>query len=193
MDSQRKKPSWLWFLVAVFVLLGGVVFFGLNLYCQISGMVGGLDRHVTPATWTVTVNEPGRRVVYHEYGSDFGGKTYSQMPGGVGLKVRVERDGSDVPVSGYPGNANYSLNQTNGVAAFVFDADAPGQYTVTAEADEPSVVAVGSDMFGSIFKTIFGSMAICLGSFLAALVIIIVAIVRLSRYKAAMRQAQAAG
>ncbi|HOI54560.1 MAG TPA: hypothetical protein PLP01_04885 [Phycisphaerae bacterium] len=189
MTAARKKPSWLWFLGAVFVLLAGLVFFGLNLYRQITGMVGGYDRHVTPDTWTMNVEKPGRVVVYHEYWSVFGGKSYRQTPHGVGLRVAVRRDGSEVLVRPYPGDANYSLNQVQGVAESVFDAESPGQYTITVDADEPTVVAVGRDMVGPILGMLFGSAALCIGSFLAALAIIIVTLVRMSRYKAAARQA----
>jgi len=194
MNDQTKKPSWLWFLVAGLILVVGIaaavgIFIG-----GISSAVNSLQRMIVPATQTMTFDEPGRYGIYHEHHSVFKGRTFRQWPGQIDLEATVTRlsDGTQIPVEGSTINTTYTFGQRKGRGMFQFDIEQAGQYEITVNADDEAVVAIGRSITGTIVFAILGPMGVCFVSFVLGLVITIVAIVRMVRYRRVVSESQAA-
>lgn len=113
--------------------------------------------------------------------------------------VTVEAaDGTPVQVDQYDLSTNltYSDGDTEGQAVHTFNIDEPGDYTITATADDgqPAEFAIGKDNpvseIGKGFALFFG---IGIVGFLIALILLIVMLVKRGRSKKRITQARFAG
>ena len=194
MNHQAKKPSWLWFLVVGLILVAGIaaavgIFVG-----GISSAANSLQRMIVPATQTMTFDEPGRYGIYHEHRSVLKGRTFRQWPGQIDFEATVTRlsDGAQIPVEGSTINTTYTLGKRQGRGIFQFDIEQAGQYEIVVGADDEAVVAIGRSIVGTILFAILGPMGVCFASFVLGLVMAIVTIVRMVRYRRAVRESGAA-
>ena len=192
MNDQAKKPSWLWFLAAGLILVAGIAAAVGILIGGIAGAANSLQRMIVPATRTMTFDEPGRYGIYHEHHSVLKGRTFRQWPGQIDFEATVTRlsDGTQIPVEGSTINTTYGWGQRKGQSIFQFDIEQAGQYEIVVGADDEAVVAIGRSITGTILFAIFGPMGVCFASFVLGLVVTIVTIVRMSRYRRVVRQAE---
>lgn len=134
---------------------------------------------------TVGFDRVGEYVAYHESTSDtesVGGRFRLSIVGEDGTPVRIER---------YAGTMNYSVPGHHGTAVFTFRIDSPGRYEVRATTDlddAGATMAFGRGVFTGIGTglLIVGGAAI---AFAAALILLIVGLVKRAKPPLAYRQA----
>jgi len=176
-SAEPIKPSGWWFGAAGAVAVLGIVAAVVVFVQTISGLVDrvdGFQRVSLPGNGTVTLDETGAYSVYHEF-DGASGSTFTT------LSVLITApDGSEVPLDPYEANVTYSWGDHEGIAAYSFRIDEPGQYTVLAEGSEGDV-AIGRGIGSGIVGGIVGAFALGIGGSLAGGIIAIVVGVKRGR------------
>ena len=92
MGEQPIRPgTWLYGVATILAVAGvavvvvGVVF----LVGRVTGIGSDFQRVVVPGSGTITLGEPGKYTIYHEYMSTLGGRVYSSPQGLAGLSFRL--------------------------------------------------------------------------------------------------------
>lgn len=191
--TTQKRPGYnLPVIAAILVLVGvGAAVGGIAyLVMQLRHQTEQMQRVVVPGEGTVTLAEPGTYKIYHEHQSVVGGRSFSNPASLPSLQCTVTAadTGGRVPLRPVSTSETYSMGAHQGVAVWQFDADAAGDYTVSAtyppgESGPEAVLAVGQSMVGAIFLMVFGMMGGCgfaMLMFALALVLVIVWLVRRS-------------
>lgn len=160
----------LWFVVAGAIALGGIVGAVFFAKLRLGSSEARLTRVVMPGFAVLTLGEAGRYTIYHERKSVVDGRYYaSERADGLKLQLVNEATGAVVPLSEAGGNSSYAIGNREGTSIFSFTVSQPGGYRISGElaggrAEPKVVLAVEHGMLGAMFQTIFGAIAIVLGS-----------------------------
>jgi hypothetical protein len=167
------------------IATAGIVIFVIFLFGGLKDMTGGLVRVVVPGSSEIELRDTGRHTVFYEYKSVIDGKVYNTRGNMAGLtcSLNSKETGEEVPVSAASTNTTYSLGNRAGYSILEFDINKPGAYEFSARyqegTDGPEVVlSIGHNVIGRLLVTIFGSIAILLGSWIIGAVIIVVTLVK---------------
>ena len=193
MAEAPKKPGWLSWVLGPLLWVAGVAIAAVLGYFAISGVGENAVRMLAPGTQEIACDEPGTYTIFHEYGSEFGGKIYSQAEGSVSLRCTVTRKDNGQAVSvRRPMHVTYTDGSREGASVLAFTVDRPGTYVVDVASDEEAVVVIEKGVFGSALGVaggVCGGIGIAGLAFVAGSVILIVTIVRQVRYSKSARAA----
>jgi hypothetical protein len=180
----EKGPSRKGYVFAAAVLAAGVVGFALVLFLGLSGL--SMQRVVVPGSAELTMEEAGRYTIYHESRSVVDGRVYDVTDvSGLTVEIVSAETGESVPLDSPGANTTYELRGRSGRGVLTFEVDRPGAYRLSAEypagGGPETVLAVGKGIGTRIAMTVFGAIAIGIGSFLLAVAIGVVTFVRRRR------------
>jgi hypothetical protein len=175
-STEPLKPSGWWFGVAAAVAVAGLVA-AIVVFAQTLGglidKVNDFQRVSLPGSTTVTL-ETGGYSVYHEF-DGASGSTFTTIS-----VLITAPDGSEVTLDPYDADVTYSWGDHEGIAAYSFRADQPGQYQVSAEGAEGQV-AIGRGIGSGIVGGIAGAFALGIGGLVVGGVIALVVGIRRGR------------
>jgi hypothetical protein len=180
--AAGKQPSTAgyWIAAAVFVLgtVGAVVWFVVSIVNAVN-LPNDYDRIPVPGERTVRLEE-GEWVLYHEYrGATTGFAPDPEV-------VVTGPDGDEVPVRPITYEETYEIGGREGRAFGRFDAEVTGSYTIEVFGEpggRGQQVAVGRFFDLSSVAGIVGSIIVGALAFLVALTVLIITLVRRSRWK----------
>ncbi len=185
-----SKPSGMYIVVAVLVLLAGVGIFGYMMY-SVAGAAKtgmGMTTIAVPGTKTVSLTEPGMYIVFHQHGGMSGGTVQTAAPDISGLTVTITSPGGEeVPMAPFQGQANTQIGNIKQEAIGQFEAAQPGDYIIKAtypEGEEGPQTTLALITMSAALKaagSMFGGMAVCCVSVVIALVLVIVFFVKRSK------------
>jgi hypothetical protein len=174
-SSEPLKPSGWWYGVAAGIAVAGIIIAIVVFVQTITGLIDRVDdfqRVTLPGSGTVTLEE-GDYSIYHE----FDGASSTEFGSTVPITL-LAPDGSAVDLERYDANVTYSWGDHEGVAAYSFTADEPGEYTVSAET-QSGVVAVGRGIGSGLVGGIVGAFLLGIGgSVIGGVIAIVVGIKR---------------
>ena len=157
-DNQIRPALW-WFFVA-----GGLAVVGIvgGIALIVSGVVRWADtvedfeRVSVPGTEDVQIDDTGGYSIYHEFERDASFRFFPPEP-----DVTVtDPSGDEVVLDRYSGTVTYEISGYEGEGLFTFDADETGTYTVTADGDPESVIAVGRGVGRGLAASIGAGIAV---------------------------------
>lgn len=183
-DVKRSKlvsTAGYWISAAILVLGCGAaaVWFGIAVV-KLASAPAGYSRTAIPGQMTVTL-EPGTYTVFYEYRTLAPNSYMYNAP-----TVRVYNDGETVPLTKAFLTSSYTWNEYRGESIAEFEVYSSGEFRVDVSGEpQPDgfSVAVGRDGVSSAVGGILGSMFLGGGSFVVALAVFIVTIVRRGRVK----------
>ena len=173
-------PSAWWYLLAVLVFVVGEVIAIVFFVTGFMGVLSGLAKVVVPGSGTFTLPEPGKYVVFYEYHSVVGNRTYAtpdEAPPGLECTVAAEDTGGDIPLSPATGTT-FSGGNVEAISLWAFEVQQPGVFVLSGSYPEgeegPDVVLSIHHSFKKLLSILFTAMKLTGVSFLAALVIALV-------------------
>jgi hypothetical protein len=190
MNGQPIRPSRWWYGVALLVLLAGSALSIVFIVRNIVRMSSGLQRVVVPGEGEIALKARGRYEIYYEHHSAIGDRVFMTGEDFPGLECRLVPKGSivKVPLAPTSGTTTYEWGGHAGKAILGFRIDRPGEYVLSASyprgrAGPDIVLAVGQGSVGGTLLAIFGGLAGIFGSFIVAVVIVGVTLVKRSKAK----------
>ncbi len=173
-------PSAWWYLLAVLVFVVGEVIVIVFFVTGFIGTLSGLAKVVVPGSGTFTLPEPGKYVVFYEYHSVVGNRTYAtpdEAPPGLECTVAAEDTGRDIPLSPATGTS-FSGGNVEAISLWAFEVQQPGVFVLSGSYPEgeggPEVVLSIHHSFKKLLSILFTAMKLTGVSFLAALAIALV-------------------
>ena len=180
----KVRPGRVWYLAALAVFLGGVAWLVFGLL-SLGHQIDSFPRVPLPAGGAVTLNHGGGYVIYYE---GPGAKT-GQIPG---FHVRIVPAASSPQMGSlktYSGSLTYSFGSHQGRAVLTFQVPRGGKFLVEPfGAPSHSDLAFGSSIAGGIVGIVLGSIALILVGIAAAIVLLVIRIVKTRRARAAAMQ-----
>jgi len=148
-----------WFVAAGAVALAGIAI-AAALLLRFFADYESPARFLAPGASSVTLERPGRYVIWHEYRTVFEGRSFdlpSRLPHGVRLEVSAP-DGSVLRTE--PAAMTMKWGSVERAAIVAFDAAMPGRYVVAARGDaSPFVLAVGAAFGWPLAEALGGALA----------------------------------
>ncbi len=176
-EVESRGPSAWWYLLAVLVFVVGEVIAIVFFVTGFIGTLSGLAKVVVPGSGTFTLPEPGKYVVFYEYHSVVGNRTYAtpdQAPPGLECTVAAEDTGRDIPLSPATGTT-FSGGNVEAISLWAFEVQQPGVFVLSGSYPEgeggPEVVLSIHHSFKKLLSILFTAMKLTGVSFLAALAI----------------------
>lgn len=173
-------PSAWWYLLAVLVFVVGEVVAIVFFVTGSIGTMSGLAKVVVPGSETFTLPEPGKYVVFYEYHSVVGNRTYAtpdEAPRGLECTVVAEDTGGDIPLSPATGTT-FSGGNVEAISLWAFEVAQPGEYRLSGSYVEgeagPEVVLSIHHSLKKLLSVLSTAMKLTGVSFLAALAIALV-------------------
>lgn len=181
--SQPRPPSRLFYWVAGFLSLMGLVGFVLILFLGLGSLTKSFQRFQVPGRVALDLPQAKVYTIYHEYQSYLDGRSYSNTQGLPPLKVSVisQKTGQRLPVKPSTTKASYQLGSYEGKSLLQFKVPEAGIYVINGSfpdgAKEPvTVLSVGSGFgtrltliilasIGTLFFCELGALAIFLITF----------------------------
>jgi len=172
MNHQKIKPSRMMYLLAGVMFAGAV---GAIVWAAL-GLIGGIREMagiqiVVPGTTEVTLEEPGKYILSHEYQSVINGKRYSTRGAISDLQctLRSRATGRDVALSPLTYSSTYSIGARSGVGMYSFKIDQGGAYELDARYPEGRSSPKAVLSIGRLGGLIWGIGGFMLGLLLAIL------------------------
>ena len=196
-EAQIKPGRWPYLLAVVILALAVALMTG-SIVRGIQSVTGSDEmRMLAPGSKVFQLDDTGGYVIYHEDPGVIADKTYRVgwgLPTGLGVTLTKKDTGEKIDVGPSTTNYTYTVGSRQGQSIFAFDIVEPGQYEMTAAYDDGSarpqtVLAIGRGFQGGIAKGIFGSCFLLAGASVAAIIIVIVTLVKRGRSKSAARAA----
>lgn len=139
MNDQKIKPGRLMYLLAAVAFAGAV---GVLVWA-VPKLIGGIEEMagmqiVVPGTTEVTLENPGKYTLSHEYQSFINGKRYSTRGAISDLQctLRSRETGREVPLQPLTYSSTYSIKGRAGVGMYSFKIDQAGTYELDARYPE---------------------------------------------------------
>ena len=184
MSGKSTGTKVFFFILAGVVILGGFVAFGYMLYSGIRGLTHELTRIQAPSDQTVDLRRSGTYTVFLETQTVIDG-TIVRTPGLVnGLFIRVEPpDGATIPVEASRSNSTYNFGGRSGVSLAEFTIEEPGKYRIVTgfvkkPPSHPVVLTLIQGFMRRLFGVILNSSAVLMASIFAAVIIVVLTVVR---------------
>ena len=178
------RPGRIWYLAALAVFLGGVAWLVIGLL-SLGHQIDSFPRVPLPAGGAVTLNHGGGYVIYYEGP----GAKSGQIPG---FHVRIVPTASSPQVGSlktYSGSLTYSFGSHQGRAVLTLKVARGGRFLVEPfGAPSHSDLAFGSSIAGGIVGIVLGSLALIFAGIVAAIVLLVIRIVKTRRARAAAMQ-----
>ena len=177
----KVRPGRIWYLAALAVFLGGVAWLVVGLL-SLGHQIDSFPRVPLPGGGAVTLNHSGGYVIYYE-GS---GAKSGQIPG---FHVRIVPAASSPQMGSlktYSGSLTYSFGSHQGRAVLTLQVARGGRFLVEPfGAPSHSDLAFGSSIAGGIVGIVLGSLALIFAGIVAAIVLLVIRIVKTRRARAA--------
>jgi hypothetical protein len=176
------------YVLGAICLIAGVsvaIWLGLSAYWRLQG---ALTRVVVPGNDVLTLAEPGSYTIYHEPESVVDGQLYSAQDI-AGLRVTVtDGDGKPVAVTAPGISSSYTIGGHSGKSVWAFEIAVPGSYRLSAQypagrTGPQTVLAIGHDVFWTLFRNIFGAIGSVVAGFVAALTLVLTTYFRRQRMR----------
>jgi hypothetical protein len=182
----KVRPGRVWYLAALALFLGGLAWAALGLV-SVDHKVDAFPRVPLPAGGAVTLNHSGEYVIYYEASGAASGLIPS-------FNVRILPAAPPAQVGSlksYSGSVTYTFGSHQGRAVLNFQAAHAGRFLVEPTG-APSVaggsdLAFGSSIVGSLVAVALPAFGLILLGVAAAVILLIVRIVRVRRARAAMQ------
>ncbi|MEW6717215.1 MAG: hypothetical protein AB1345_06920 [Chloroflexota bacterium] len=204
MTDKKIKPSRGYYVLAFLILVAGCfiavlipVISARGSLQEITQTNAELRRVIMPGVEEIELANPGKYTVYHEYQTVLEGRVYTSPETIPGLECSLvsKASGAQITLSAPTVSSTYTVGGRKATSILEFNIDQPGRYIFSCSLAgmqvRPVVLAIGQGMLGSIlglvgknFLTISGSLVVCVGSLVIA---VILAIVVFSRRKKAVR------
>ncbi len=163
---DRIRPSWWYYVLALAVFAGGMVYFFYDLWHELPHIADSLVQVVVPGEAQLELKHGPNYTIFLEQRSVLNGKVYSTADSIGGLECKVNgTDGEVIPV-GLPNvSTTYELGGRSGHSVLEFRVPANGNYKFACRyghgASGPKVVlAVGSGVWAGILRiALTGSLA----------------------------------
>lgn len=145
MSFGRPAVNPLKILWGMLLILMGIGTFYLSLHQANQSIHNGFKRFIIPGTFTVEVQEPGTYTIYHEFRSNFRGKSYL-TPALPQMKVSAENKINHEPVklSRVENPTEYEMGESQGRELYTFEVEKPMAVKVDVEwadgSEEPVTV-----------------------------------------------------
>ncbi|MGI9404942.1 MAG: hypothetical protein ACR2O4_01110 [Hyphomicrobiaceae bacterium] len=172
--SRSERPSRLWYLLALFMVLAGLAAMAVVMLPRIMSMGDALVQVVVPGEAELVLDKAGTYTIFHERHSVVDGQVFvSETVTGLRVKVVSAGTGTPVPIAPASVGTNYSIGGRSGSSIFTFEIETPGRYRIAAAYDdgrpEPrAVLSVGHGFLAALLRTIFGALAIAFSGVIAA-------------------------
>jgi hypothetical protein len=180
----KVRPGRIWYLAALAVFLGGVAWLVFGLL-SIGHQIDSFPRVPLPAGGPVTLNHSGGYVIYYEGP----GAKSGQIPG---FHVRIVPAASSPQMGSlktYSGSLTYSFGSHQGRAVLALQVARGGRFLVQPfGAPSHSDLAFGSSIAGGIVGIVLGSLALIFAGIAAAIVLLVIRIIKTRRARAAAMQ-----
>jgi hypothetical protein len=143
-----------------------------------------LQRVVVPGAAELTLSEPGRYTVFHEWQSTVGNTFYrADDISGMTVTVVEAAGGREVALRAPGMQGRYNLGGHSGVSVLEFDVATAGGYRLGAayadgRAEPLTVLAVGRNFAGDLVATILGTVAFALAGLGSAVPIFVVTLLK---------------
>ncbi|QDU32944.1 hypothetical protein KS4_09830 [Poriferisphaera corsica] len=194
MSELKKKPSKLWYLLAVICLVFSLLIMisaGVVGYRGIVSFVSpDLQRVIIPGSETLSFKEPGRKTIFYEYTSQVKGRVFSSRNQSPEMTITVTdlQSQSIIPVVDPKGSTTYNLPSRSGYSIASFNVVNPNAkyninvtYPDNVQNQSSVVLAIGKlpvlPFVLALLSIIFGGI-LGFGLAIAGTVIIIITIVR---------------
>ena len=167
----ENRPGRFGYFAAVAIAVGSVVACAALIVMFIASLENDA-RFVAPGSHAITVQKPGKQIIWNDYRTVFGGRSYDvpeQLPDGLSIRVTEAETGKDVDIVASRG-ASSKTAEADRLSIAAFEAERPGRYTITIMGDfPPRVFSVGPEFLVQLFGTIFGAIAVVIAGFATAL------------------------
>ncbi len=154
---------------------------------MISALANGTVEFEAPGELEVTVEEPGRHYVYHEYVIVFKGRSYSRdkgLPDGVTFSLTGAESGESFPMQ-TDSSFSFSTGERQNVSVGYFEVEQPGDYILRIGGlDEPRIFSFGPALFenfASFFVQLIVGFMLVIATMIAGILLIVFGIIALVR------------
>jgi len=159
-----------WFVVAGLIAVAGFAGAVFYLMPRLAAADASMMRVVVPSDAMLVFDKPGPYMIYHEKKSTVDGRYYaSDNVDGLSLGLTADETGAHVKLVEPTTTTSYEIGNRSGTSIYAFTLDRPGRYRLSTNlaggrGDPKAVLAIGQGVFGALLGTIFGTIAIALGS-----------------------------
>lgn len=164
MNGTARVPGRRWYWIAG---LAGIAGLAAAIWLA-AGLVrawGASHQFLGPGQFQLEVKRAGRHVVWLDYQTSFEGRIYDapkSLPGGARVVVTQTASGRPLPLA-TGGKVSFEGDMTKSTAIGLFEADAPGRYSVSIEGEfEPRVFSVGPYLLPQLMWAIAGGIVVVL-------------------------------
>ena len=196
--KHEIRPSRMWYVLAAGLCCAAIAAMVVAVTGCLTGIIPALmsgQQFLAPAAMTLTIDEPGEYVIWHDSVAFFEGKTYSSPPGlpaGATISVTNDQTGKELTLMKRAAASETSPNhQRQSVCSFL--AEMAGPYTVKVSGLQRNhVFTVRKALLRPLLKRFALVGVLCLAgglTFLVAAAIVIV--VALKRARARKQQTPA--
>lgn len=187
------KPHGAWFLLVPAFLAVGVVVSALLVVGVAGNLQDNLHKVAVPGSQTVNFAQPGPQTLFYEEATAGG-----EVTPPLSLEVRITPVAGGEPLAIEPAlmRSTYQYGGTRGVGIGTVQVKDPGMYTVESRVGTDTQVApgaalaVGGNPVGGVLGAVFGSLGAMGLGFVAALVTLIVLLVKRSNSRKRLIQQQ---
>ena len=196
--KHEIRPSRTWYFFAAGMVCAAIALLVVAVTVFVTGIIPALgsgQQFVAPGAKTLTIDEPGEYVIWHDFVAVFEGLSYSSAPGlpaGATISVTNDQTGEELTLGkGATASETSPNHQRQSVCSFF--AETAGRYTVEVSGLQSNhVFTVRKALLRPLMTKIVMMVAFCVAgvfSLLAAAAVVIV--VAMKRARARKRQVPA--
>ena len=185
MDVPQIRPSRLYYLLSVIVLLAGIGVLAWRIGSMVAAFAGSPLQVVVPGKGLVVLERPAKYAICYEYRSVVNGKVYHTQGSIPALECRMvlQATGEQLPLERMRGSYTYTFGSRAGVGIWNVRVDRPGTYELSAwypdgvEGPEQVVLAVQEfNILAMVFGILAAALAflLCLGGAAAIFIVTLV-------------------
>lgn len=130
---RNTGPSAWWYLLAVLVFVAGEAITIVFCVTAFIGLLSGLAKVTVPGSGTFTAPEPGKYIVFYEYHTVVGNRTYAtpdEAPPGLQCTVVAEETGREMSLSPATGTT-FSGGNVEAISLWAFEVHQAGVYRLS--------------------------------------------------------------
>lgn len=152
---QKKSTSGLVLcFIGALILAGGLVVTTYGVLAFIGNIADPStpQKFKAPGETTLTVEEPAKIIIYHEWKSSHGKDRYTGFNPDILTFSVLDQRGKEIPVNKTNSTETYKIGDLNGVSKWEFDASTVGKYAVTTQVPQNSQAEFNLSMGPSFYK-----------------------------------------
>lgn len=194
---DNLKPQLKWYGISVLFALTGVVIIIFYSITKFEDFFSALAQIKVPGAEDVTLVKKGAYLIFHEYSTEYEGKSYTGKPGldRLVFSITGKKSGKQITLKPSKAGHNFDLFGRKGVAIYFFEIEQAGIYTISAtektkNSGAPAIISISNQLPGYVLSSIVTDdlLIILLTLFLASTSWATVFIMRY-RYKEKMTKA----